>query len=90
MNRNCLVPKIDEIPAIAKISNAAVKSITEMKLDNSNNDSEIFIEGYSITWRDQNRKGGGVIPYVSNRICYNNKGCTSYKIENTFIELYKR
>ena len=60
MNRNCLVPKIDEIPAIAKISNAAVKSITEMKFDNSNNDSEIFIEGYSIIWRDQNKKGGGV------------------------------
>ena len=50
-------------------------------------DSEISIDGYCALRRDRKRKGGGVICYVTNKICYNNKNCISNEIENIFIEL---
>ena len=58
-----------------------------MKLDNSIGDSEISIDGYCAIQRDWNRKGGGVICYVTNKICYNSKNCISNEIENIFDEL---
>ena len=36
---------------------------------------------------NRNRKGGGVVCYVSNKICFNAKKCISNEIENIFIEL---
>ena len=50
-------------------------------------DSEISIDGYCAIWRDRNRKGGGVICYVTNKICYNTKNCILIEIENIFVEL---
>ena len=64
-----------------------VIGITETKLDISIGESEIPIDGYCAIRRDQNRKGGGVICYVTNRIFYNTKNCISNKIENIFVEL---
>ena len=87
MNINSLLPKIDELREIVKISNPAVIGITETKLDNSIGDSEIFIDGYCTIRFDRNRKGGGVICYVTNKICYNTKNCISNKIANIFAEL---
>ena len=87
MNINSLLPKIDELREIVKISNLTVTGITKTKLDNSISDSEISIDGYCAIRRDRNRKGGGVICYVANEICYNTKNCISNKIENIFIEL---
>ena len=87
LNINSLLPKIDELREIVKISNPTVIGITETKLDNSIGDSEISIDGYCAIRRDRNRKGGGVICYVTNKICYNNKNCISNEIENIFIEL---
>ena len=80
LNINSLLPKIDELREIVKISNPTVIGITETKLDNSIGDSEIIP-------RDRNRKGRSVIYYVTNKICYNNNNCISNKIENIFIEL---
>ena len=87
LNINSLLPKIDELREIVKISNPTVIGITETKLDNSIGDSEISIDGYCAIRRDRNRKGGGVICYATNKICYNNKNCISNEIENIFIEL---
>ena len=60
-NINSLLPRIDELRKIVKISNPTIIGITETKLDNSIGDSEISIDGYCTIRRDQNRKGGGVI-----------------------------
>ena len=45
IHSNSLLPKIDEIRKIVKISNPAVIGITETKLDKSISDSEISIGG---------------------------------------------
>ena len=65
----------------------AVDRISESKLDDSINDCEICIEVYNIIRHDRNRKGEGVVCYVSNKICFNTKDCISNKIKNIFIEL---
>ena len=70
-----------------KISNPTVIGNTEKKLDDLIGDSEVCIKGYFAIRRDWNKKGGGVICYVTNKICYNTKYCVSNKIENIFIEL---
>ena len=78
---NSLLPKIDELNEMVKTSNPTVIGITETKLDNSIDDSEISIDGYCAIRRDRNRKGGGVICYVTNKICYNTKNCISKEKE---------
>ena len=87
MNKNSLLPKIDELRTIAKISKAMIIDITELKIDNSTNDYEIFIEGCSVICSDPNRKGRGVVCYVNNSIRCNNKCCISNVMENIFIQL---
>ena len=90
-NINSLPPKIDELREMVKISNPTVIGITETKLQNSISDSKISIDGYCVMRRDRNRKGGGVICYVTNKICYNTKNCLSNEIslsKNIFIELF--
>ena len=87
LNINSLLPKIDELKEIVKIANPTVIGITETKLDNSIGDSEFSIDGYCAIWHDWNRKGRGVICYVTNKICYNNKNCISSEIENIFVKL---
>ena len=87
LNINSLLPKIDQLREIVKTSKPMVIGITETKLDISIGGSEIPIDGYCAIRRDQNRKGGGVICYVTNRIFYNTKNCISNKIENIFVEL---
>ena len=61
LNINSLLPKIDELREIVKISNSTVIGITETKLDISIGDSEISIDGYCAIRHDRNRKDGGVI-----------------------------
>ena len=63
LNVNSLLNKIDELRYISKVSNAAVIGITETKLDNSVNDSEISIAGYKVIRNDRNRHGGGCLLY---------------------------
>ena len=85
LNINSLLPKIDKLREIVKISNPTVIGITETKLDSSIKHSEISIDGYCAIRRDRNRKGGGVICYVTNKICYNTKNCISNETENIFM-----
>ena len=63
LNINSLLPKIDKLQAKTKISNAMVIGITESKLDELINDSEIFIKGYIIIQHDWNKRDGGVRAY---------------------------
>ena len=46
LNINGLLPKIDELRQMARLSNAAVIGISESKLDKSITNSEILIDNY--------------------------------------------
>ena len=83
LNINSLLPKTDELREIVKISNSTGIDNTETKLDNSTGDPEISIDGCSAIGRDRNRKGGGVIYYVTNKICCNTKN----SISNVLVEI---
>ena len=48
LNVNSLLPKIDELREIVKISNPTVIDITETKLDNSFDDSDISIDADTV------------------------------------------
>ena len=48
LNVNSLLPKIDELREIVKISNPTVIDITETKLDNSFGDSDISIHADTV------------------------------------------
>ena len=90
LNINSLLSKTDELRELVKASKATLAGITDSKLAGSINDCKICIEGYNIIRRDRNRKGGGVVCYVSNKMWINTKNCISNEIENTFIELLSR
>ena len=59
LNINSLLPKIDELRNIAKLSNAAMIGICEPKLDDSVLSSEIHIDNYNTLRCDRNRHGEG-------------------------------
>ena len=61
ININSLLPKIDEFPYIAKLSEAAVIVISESKFDESVLSSEIQVENYDLIRSDRNRHGDGVL-----------------------------
>ena len=64
VNINSLLPKIDELRYAAKLINAAVRGIIELKLDNKILDSEIQIDNYQILRCDRNKNMGGVSCYL--------------------------
>ena len=79
INIDSLLPKIDELWHIAKLSEAAFIGISESKLDDSALSSEIQIETYDLICSDRNKHGDGV-------------DCTQSflpsEIENIFIEIF--
>ena len=87
LNVNSLLPKIDALRYIAKLSNAAVMGITESKLDDCILDSEIQIDNYQILCCDRNRKRGGVACYIINDLSYIEKDVFPEEIENIFFEI---
>ena len=87
LNINSLLTRIYELMEIVKISNPGVIRITETKINNLIRDSKISIDGYCAVLRDQNKKSGGVILYVTSKICDNTKNWVSNEIENIFIKL---
>ena len=82
-----MLPKIDELRNIAKLSNAAVIGISESKLDNSVLLSEIHINNYKTLHCDRNRHGGGVVCYIRDDLSYDSKSFFPTEIENIFFEL---
>ena len=57
ININSLYSKIDEVRDIVFRTKAAVIGISESKLDDTFNDSEVKIPGYSVLRCDRNRHG---------------------------------
>ena len=85
ININSLLPKIDEIRYIAKLSEAAVIGISESKLDDSVLSSEIQIENYELIRSDRNRHGGGVACFIRNDLSYNTKSFLPSEIESLLL-----
>ena len=90
MNINSLLPKLDELWEIIKISNPTVIGITETNIDHSICDSEISVDWCCAIRRDRKRRGGGIVCYVTSNICCNTRNCISNEIENIFIELLSK
>ena len=82
ININSLPPKIDELRYIAKLSKAAVISISESKLDDSVLSSGIQIENYELIHSERNRHGGGIACFIRNDLSYNMKSFLPSEIEN--------
>ena len=82
LNINSLLPKIDELRHMARLSNAAVIGICESKLDKSITNSEILIDNHDILRCDRNRNGGGVACYIRHDVSYTQKNLFPNDIEN--------
>ena len=87
ININSILSKIEEVKIIALKTNATVIGISESKLDESVLNSEISIPSYNILRCDRNRNGGGVLCYVKNTICYNQREHFSNEFENIFFDI---
>ena len=82
-----MLPKIDELRNIAKLSNAAVIGITESKLDDSVLSSEIHIDNYNTLRCDRSRHGGEVVCHIRNDLSFDVKPFFPPEIENVFFEI---
>ena len=87
ININSILPKIDELRHIAKVSNVSVIGISESKLDSTVLNSEISIPGYDLVRCDRNRHGGGVACYIRDDICFNQIKVFSPDIEHVFFDI---
>ena len=88
ININSYLPKIDEHRYIAKLSEAAVIGISELKLYDSVLSSETEIENYDLIRSDRSRHGGGVACFTRNDLSDNNKSFLPSEIENIFREIF--
>ena len=72
MNLNIinLLPKIYKLRHMARLSNAAVKAISESKSGKSITNSEILIDNYDLLRCDGNKNGSGVARYIRNDLSY--------------------
>ena len=66
ININSLLPKIDELQYITKLSEAAVIGILESKLDDSVQSFKTQIKNYDLIRSNRNRHGGGVACFIIN------------------------
>ena len=82
-----MLPKIDELRHMARLTNAAVIGISESNLDDSVFTSEIQIDEYDLPHCDRNRHGREVACYIRNKLGYNFKSYFPKDIENRFFEL---
>ena len=88
LNINSLLPKINELRHMARLSNAAVIGICEAKLDKSITNSEILIDNYDLLRCGWNRNGGGVACYIRNNLSYTQTNLFPNDIENVFFEIH--
>ncbi len=56
--------KVHEITRICSSDNIHVLALSETHLDDTYDDSELAVEGYSLFRRDRDKYGGGVAFYV--------------------------
>ena len=88
MNINSILPKIDKIRYIAKLTNATVVGLNKTKLNKAVSSSELEIEGYDLVRSDRFQRGGGVACFVKNFISYNQKPNFCFNTESIFIEIF--
>ena len=88
INISSLLPKIDELQYIAKLSETAVIGISESKLDDSVLFSKIQIKIYNVIRSDRSRYGDGVACFIRNDLSYNTKSFLPSETENVFIEIF--
>ena len=85
LNINCLLPKIDELSHMARLSNDAVIGICESKLDKS----IINSDNYDLLRCDRNRNRVGVACYyIIHDLSYTKKNLFPNDIENVFFEIH--
>ena len=88
LNGNSLLPRIDKLRNIAKLSNAAFIGTNESKLDYSILLFEIHISNYNTPCCDRGRLGGWIVCYVRKDLSYDVKSFFfAPEIENIFFEL---
>ena len=87
ININSLLPKVDELRAIAASTKLSIIGVTETKLDDTIKNSEVDIEGYTILRKDRNRRGGGVACYVRSDLCHNTHDKISEDLECVVLDI---
>ena len=88
LNINSILPKIDKIRYIAKLTNATVIGLSKTKLSKAILSSELEIEGYDLLRSDRSRRGGGVTCFVKNSISYNQKPNFCFNTESIFKDFF--
>ena len=87
LNINSLLPKIDELRHIARLTNVAAIGISELKLDDSVLTSKIQMDLYDLLRCDRNKHGRGVVCYIRSELSYNAKSYFPKDVEKIFFEL---
>ena len=87
ININSLLPKIDELQYIAKLSEAVVIGILESKLDDSVQSFKTQIKNYDLISSNRNRHGDGVACFI-NDLPYIMKSFLPSKMENILIDIF--
>ena len=70
LNITSLTKHIDELRILITEMNFDILCINETRIDKTIKNSEIGLQGYDLTRRDRNRRGGGVAIYIRNTIPY--------------------
>ena len=83
-----LLPKIDELKYLTKLSNASMVGIGETKFYASILSSEIEIEGYDLLSLDRSGRGGGVACCIKKYLAYNYKEKFCKNTESIFINIF--
>ncbi|XP_069134336.1 uncharacterized protein [Argopecten irradians] len=68
LNVRGLLSKLDYIRILLRNQTFDVLTISESHLDDSIEDGELSVSGYSMYRKDRNRRGGGVVTYVLNTL----------------------
>ena len=70
LNVRSLLSKMSEFRLLFSEKKISIIALTETWLNDSINDEEIYIDGYSIIRKDRDTYGGGVCLYIKNEIAY--------------------
>ena len=85
---NSLLPKIDELRYLTKLTNASIVGNSETKLEDSLSSNEIEIEGYDPLRLDRSRRGGGVAYYIERSLACNYKDNFCKSTESIFVNIF--
>ena len=88
LNIRSLIPKLAEVRSLIQQTGAAVVAISETWLDETVQDAEVDVDGYSVIRQDRNRQGGGVLLYIKSGISFNQRSDLAVKdLEMVAVDL---